>query len=103
MKIEFHPKAAEELSASIAWYEDRRNGLGLEMLSEVDHALAAIAEHPSLWPAWPGSDDDLSIRRFLLPRFPFALAYVAREEKVVILAVAHLRRRPFYWHDRAGK
>jgi toxin ParE1/3/4 len=42
------------------------------------------------------------VRRFLLSGFPFALPFVVLEGQVVILAVAHLRRRPGYWIERAG-
>jgi hypothetical protein len=40
------------------------------------------------------------VRRFLLPRFPFAVAYVIRGDDVLVLAIAHTRRRPGYWRGR---
>jgi toxin ParE1/3/4 len=39
-------------------------------------------------------------RRSLLPRFPYSLCYVISDEIVIILAVAHHRREPDYWHSR---
>jgi toxin ParE1/3/4 len=42
----------------------------------------------------------LGVRRFVMSRFPFALPYLVIEEQVVVLAVAHLRRRPGYWLRR---
>jgi hypothetical protein len=36
-----------------------------------------------------------------MERFPFALPYVMREDLVVVLAIAHVRRRPGYWLERA--
>lgn len=35
-----------------------------------------------------------------MERFPFALPYLVLEELVVVLAVAHVRRRPGYWLQR---
>ncbi len=35
-----------------------------------------------------------------MERFPFALPYLMLEELVVVLAVAHVRRRPGYWFQR---
>jgi toxin ParE1/3/4 len=32
---------------------------------------------------------------------PFALPYLVLEELVVVLAIAHVRRRPGYWLQRA--
>jgi hypothetical protein len=38
----------------------------------------------------------------LLARFPFAVGYVVESDEVVILAVAHLRRRAGYWLEPLG-
>jgi hypothetical protein len=35
-----------------------------------------------------------------LRRFPFGLLYAIETERIVIVAVAHLKRRPGYWKDR---
>ena len=37
---------------------------------------------------------------FVLPRFPFAIPYVVTDEEIVIVAVAHVSRRPLYWLKR---
>jgi len=40
----------------------------------------------------------------LLPRFSeYYIAYMIWREKVVILAVAHAKRRPYFWRDRIGE
>ncbi len=41
-----------------------------------------------------------NLRRRILRRFPFELLYAIEAERIVIVAVAHLRRRPRYWQDR---
>lgn len=45
------------------------------------------------------------IRRVnLLPRFgEFYIAYMIWHEKVVVLAIAHAKRRPYYWKQRIGE
>lgn len=67
------------------------------MADEVDRALDAIAERPATWPLWPGIGERVGVRRFLLARFPFAVGCLVEGEDVVVLAVAHLRRRPGYF------
>jgi hypothetical protein len=57
---------------------------------------------PHLGPPWPGVPEDLGVRRLLLPRFPFAIAYLVRDDDVVVLAMAHTRRKPAYWIRRVG-
>jgi plasmid stabilization system protein ParE len=99
--VRFHPEAALEAAAAAQWYEARQQVLGYAFLDELDHAIAPICDSPRLWPLWPGVRRDLAVRRCLLPRFPYALAYVIADGEVVILAAAHLSRRPRYWQCRA--
>ncbi len=40
------------------------------------------------------------IRRCVLPKFPYYVAYEVLASEVIVLAVAHARRRPFYWINR---
>ena len=89
-----------DLTSAGDWYELQVPGLGADLADEVGHALDAIAEHPMTWPLWPGIRELSGVRRLLLARFPLALAYVAEGDDVVVLAIAHLRRRPQYWAGR---
>ena len=82
------------------WYEERRPGLALKFAADVGRALDVIGEAPFTWALWPGVRRDVKVRRFLLSAFPFAVAYVVQRDRVVVLAVAHTRRRPDYWIKR---
>lgn len=41
--------------------------------------------------------DDPRTRRLLVGRFPYQVVYRLRATEIVIVAVAHLKRRPGYW------
>ncbi|HEX3356072.1 MAG TPA: hypothetical protein VHS31_03735 [Tepidisphaeraceae bacterium] len=62
--------AANELFASVEYYEAEQSGLGGELLDEIDAALVIIKEAPNRWPA-----TDEGARRYRLDRFPFHLVY----------------------------
>jgi len=66
----------------------------------LERAYTLIQESPAVWPLWPGLPETLGIRRFLLARFPYAIAYEFSGEDIIVFAVAHLARRPGYWKDR---
>lgn len=100
MRIRFHPGATADIGSAGDWYEQQVPGLGADLFDEVAHALDAIAERPMTWPLWPGVHEAIGVRRFLLARFPFAVGYVVEGSELVVLAVAHLRRRPGYWLER---
>jgi hypothetical protein len=42
-EVRFEPDAIEELEQAMRWSEDRRLGLGGELLDEIDGALGAAA------------------------------------------------------------
>lgn len=103
MNVVLHLAAVADLTAAGDWYERRRPGLGLDLVEEIERALEVIAESPTAWPRWPGAPTELEIRRVLLPRFPFALPYLIQADRIVVLAVAHEKRRPGYWLPRAKR
>jgi toxin ParE1/3/4 len=95
LEIEFHEEADEELKAAAEYYESAEEGLGEAFLRSVEFGLRQIQLYPL---AWSILFDD--VRRYLVPRFPYALVYRIERDRVFILAVAHTRRRPRYWLGR---
>jgi toxin ParE1/3/4 len=98
--IRSHPEADVETESAALWYEAQQDGLGQDFLAELEKAFTLISESPTTWPLWPGVSRSLGIRRFLLSRFPYGVAYDATDGVIVVYAVAHLARRPGYWKDR---
>lgn len=93
--IGFLPEAEQEMLEAARYYESQASGLGADYLSEIERAVASIAESPMTWPKVEGE-----LRRRLVRRFPFGILYRDEPEEIVIVAVAHLRRKPGYWRER---
>jgi toxin ParE1/3/4 len=93
--VVFLPQAEQEMLEAARFYESQTAGLGVDYLSEVERAVRTIAESPTIWPVIEGE-----LRRRLIRRFPFGILYRIEPEEIVIIAVAHLRRRPWYWRKR---
>ena len=94
--ISFHPLAERELADAALYYEERKQKLGLEYLSEVEHVTNLLRRHPNAGVVVRGT-----VRRLLLPSFPYSVLYrVVDENRVRILAIAHHKRKPHYWSDR---
>ena len=96
MTYAFHPDAAAEYLEAIAYYEDRRAGLGATFIAEFEHIVARVVEAPDRYPIARAPD----VRRTRLRRFPFALLFRRLGDGIQVLAVAHDRRRPAYWQNR---
>ena len=77
------------------FYESQASGLGGDYISEVEHAVRAIAESQTTWPIIEGK-----LRRRLVRRFPFGILYRIKPDAIIIIAVSHLRRKPGYWKKR---
>ncbi|MSP63343.1 MAG: hypothetical protein EXR72_23970 [Myxococcales bacterium] len=54
----------------------------------------------ALSPCWPDLPADLDVRRRVIERFPLTVVYLVRDDTLIIVAVAHQRRRPGYWMQR---
>jgi plasmid stabilization system protein ParE len=98
--VRVEPEAKQELAAAITWYEERHEGLGSQLLEEVDALFAAIALSPSRFPPYPRVALDLGVRRASARRFPYSIAFIELPTVIRVVAVAHERRRPGYWVKR---
>jgi plasmid stabilization system protein ParE len=92
----FHPAAAAEVEEAALFYESRMPNLGKSFASEVERTIALVREFPDA-----GTSLDHNLRRVLVARFPYAIVYRHDQDAVLVLAVAHQRRRPDYWRQRS--
>lgn len=91
------PEAEEELPAAARFYEAEQIGLGRALLQEVRRVLRLVAEHPQA-----ARCERAEIRVRTVGRFPYRIYYRARSDEILIVAVAHRRRRPGYWRSRVA-
>jgi len=94
-KIIFHPDVVNEIRSSYNWYESQAEGLGENLLSELESAYDAIAELPDTWLKF-----QKGFRRFLLSKFPFSVIYRRTDNSIYVVAVMHNSRKPGYWETR---
>jgi plasmid stabilization system protein ParE len=97
LKLRVSKEAEQELAAAVAWYEERSEGLGIELVVEVDRVLARITSRPLEAPLWR---EDRPYRKKVLTRFPFVVFFRVEGELVLVDAIAHARRRPGFWTER---
>ncbi len=95
MQFKFHPEALEEYREAARYYAERQTELDLRYVEAVENAITRILAAPE---RWPYIEDD--IRRCLTRIFPYGIIYTVESEYVLIVAVAHCSREPFYWKGR---
>jgi mRNA-degrading endonuclease RelE of RelBE toxin-antitoxin system len=92
----FHPEAERELFDAAAWFEARRPGLGDRFADAVDEIFASIHAAPNGGTRWREGP----ARTWRVRRFPFIVVYAVEPDGIVIVALAHTKRRPGYWMAR---
>ena len=80
------------------FYESVANGLGPDFLEDVQRVIDALCEYPEL-----GRPVGRGLRRALLRKFPYSLFYAVDSDEILVVAVAHQRRRPGYWRKRTTR
>ena len=96
-RILFHPEALAEAKAAFAWYAQRSHGASESFLREIDRGIEKINQDPLA-----RSEFKPGFRRYLLRIFPFSLIYTINDSGIIlIIAVAHARRKPGYWKIRS--
>jgi len=93
--VEFHPEAQDEFISAAQFYERETEGLGLDFIATVQRAYERLPEFPA-----SGAPFGRRLRRLLVPKFPYGLLYRVEPERIYIIAVMHLHRRPGYWRSR---
>ena len=86
------------MTEAARFYEGQAPGLGSDFLDDVQRTIDRLRDNPELGQAVSGD-----LRRGLLSRFPYSLMYAVEPEQLLIVAVAHQRRRPDYWRGRIDR
>lgn len=86
------------MTESALFYQGQSQGLGVEFLDDVQHTIDRLRDNPML-----GQEVVDNFRRGLLLRFPFSIIYTIESGNLLIIAVAHQRRRPEYWSERIDR
>jgi plasmid stabilization system protein ParE len=95
MIYDFHPDAQQELEYAVAYYDSINPELAHAFLDEIEHTLERIIKFPEAW-----SKLSANTRRCRMMGFPYGIIYQIKNQRIVVIAVMHLQRKPNYWTDR---
>lgn len=93
--VEFHYLADAEVLAARRFYARAGAGVLAGFTAALGDATARVAAAPAMWPP-----DRYGARACRLKKYPYRLVYVEEPTRVLVLAIAHDRRRPGYWRRR---
>lgn len=93
--LRIRSEAREEIDSAFGWYFERNPKAADAFLVEVDAAFAQIVSQPQLNPPYTKNT-----RRRILEKFPYSVIFQEKEDNVLVLALAHSKRRFGYWRRR---
>ena len=96
--FDFHPEAMIEAGEAAQWYAERSVDASENFKSELRRAERLVTQRPEAWAKYLHGTRCLQLKRF-----PYGLVYIERGERIVGVAVAHLKRRPGYWRHRLAE
>lgn len=94
----FLEPAEAELEEAVAYFDRQFNDLGDRFKRQVELTVALIAEHPEI-----GSPLTKRVRKFRVRKFKYNVIYMFDPDEIVIIAIAHHRKRPRYWRTRVPR
>jgi plasmid stabilization system protein ParE len=95
-----HPEAQRELEDAFDYHFLIEEELAYSFDAHYQRHHRQICENPLLYNLRRG----VTRRVNLTPRFgEYYIAYMIWREKMVILAVAHAKRKPYYWRKRIAE
>lgn len=98
MLYDFHPDAKRELGDATAFYDSINYEIADQFITEVERTISRIEQYPEAW-----SQLSSNARRCRVANFPYGIVYSIKGQKILIIAVMHLQRKPNYWSNRLSK
>lgn len=96
MNYEIRPEAEGDYLEALVYYGTRQPESALEFEAEFESLIERILESPRMYRV----THEPSVRQASMRRFPCSIVYQEVADGILIIAVAHHRRRQGYWLDR---
>lgn len=100
MTVDVLPEAREELRDAGIYFDSLRPSRYDAFMAEWNAGVARIVAAPRLHSPADDAPPGVEVRHYILPRFQRRIVYMLTGDAIVILALAHTRRKPGYWHNR---
>ena len=93
--IEYLTGARGDFDESFNWYAQRSVGAAIGFASSIDEAIDRVTEDPHRFPFTSGGCQYCSLNRY-----PFRIVFRDEPNRLIVVAIAHAKRRPGYWRNR---
>jgi toxin ParE1/3/4 len=105
LRVRVRRAARLDFREAVLWYSDIDPELGRDLVRRYKDTIQRAREFPRTGQLTdlPGEFASMEVRRFAIQRFRYQVFAVIRAEEMVIVAIAHERRKPGFWLRRLAK
>lgn len=93
--IEIDSDARAEIQNAADFYDRLRPNLGTRFEADIMRTRDRILTNSLMY-----AEEDGGYRYAILDHFPYSLIYKLYDDRILVVAIAHHKQRPGYWHDR---
>ena len=87
--LSLQTEAILEIQDAFEWYEEQKDGLGYELLAEIEFCYKKLIERPDHF-----SYINSRYRRIKTNRFPYILVFEIEDKQVIVNTFRHVKRKP---------
>ena len=87
--------ALEDLDIAFNWYSKIHIALAKDLVFRVKEALSRIQRNPLI-----SQNLSVGFRKINKQRFLYKLIFEVRETEIIVVPLAHHKRKPGYWENR---
>ena len=87
--LSIQSEAIIDIQDAFEWYQTKREGLGFDLIEEIEAGFKNICDHPQYY-----TRINSDLRRYKINRFPYLIVYEIEKDSVIINAVRHSSRKP---------
>lgn len=95
MRVQLADGAKRDFADGLRWYRKRSDRAANHFVEEINDAITKILKDPAR-----NRQIRPDIRTIRIKRYPYSLIYLIHPDAIIIVAVAHSKRRPGYWSRR---
>ena len=96
--VRLRPSAKHDMREGVEWYRARDADFANRFLDEIYKILALLERFPNIGGPVYGIDD-ANVRQLPVSNFPYQVVFRREEDRTMVVAIAHERKRPGYWDE----
>jgi plasmid stabilization system protein ParE len=95
LKAQWHPLAEKEAAEARIWYGERSLTAAERFTDALEQTIRLLISNPGLF-----AIRAYGLRIAVIQTFPYSVVYRESAKRLLIVAIAHAKRRPGYWRNR---